>query len=258
MRIVRKLASAARRRVFEARLRRERVRPWQITHLGSDYGGWWVPADLIDESWICYSAGAGADVSFDSELVERFGATVRGFDPFHLFGTRAIEAVGDAERYSFHVVALAAEDGPLEVYGRQDLVKGSVSAVNLYGVDSEHVVSGRSLPSLMRELGDQRIDLLKLDIEGSEYEVLEPLDLPSLGIRVLCVELHHNEPARRAKALLGRLRDQGYEVIFRGGGSEFTLLRTEVPPSAVVDMSNQGEAQVLGDASSAVSERPAP
>jgi FkbM family methyltransferase len=227
MRTIRKLSSAARRRVFEAQLRRERVRSWPITHLGSDYGGWWVPAELIDDSWVCYSAGAGADVSFDSELVQRFGATVRGFDPFRLFGARAVEAVGNSERYSFHVVALAANDGPLQVYGRQDLVRGSVSAVNLYGVDSEHVVSGRSLPSLMRELGDERVDLLKLDIEGSEYEVLEPLDLPSLGVRVLCVELHHNEPARRARALLGRLRDQGYEVIFRGGGSEITLLRTD-------------------------------
>lgn len=226
MRNVHRLASAARRRLFEAQLRRVRVRPWPISHVGSDYGGWWVPANLIDESWVCYSAGAGADVSFDSELVHRFGATVRGFDPFHLFGTRAMEAVGDEEHYSFHVVALAGEDGPLRVYGRQDQVRGSVSAANLYGVDSEHVVSGRSLPSLFRELGDERIDLLKLDIEGSEYEVLEPLDLPSLGVRVLCVELHHNESARRAKALLRRLGDQGYEVIFRGAGSEFTLLRT--------------------------------
>jgi hypothetical protein len=64
---------------------------------------------------------------------------------------------------------------------------------------------GRSLPSLAAELGDQAIELLKLDIEGSEYAVLGLLD-SALGAGVLCAELHHTVPPRVAKQHVERRR----------------------------------------------------
>jgi hypothetical protein len=49
--------------------------------------------------------------------------------------------------------------------GRQDQERGSVSAVGLHAGETI-VKAGRSIPSLMRELGDETVELLKLDIEG--------------------------------------------------------------------------------------------
>jgi hypothetical protein len=57
-----------------------RAAPGMVT-LGSDYGGWRVPGGLIGPGWICYCVGAGGDVSFDLELIRRYGATVRAVDP---------------------------------------------------------------------------------------------------------------------------------------------------------------------------------
>lgn len=79
----------------------------------------------------------------------------------------------------------------------------------------------------MAEFGDRQVHLLKLDIEGSEYEVVPTLDLPTMGVRVLCVEFHHNEPARAAKAILSVLARQGYEIVHRHEPSAFTLVRSE-------------------------------
>ena len=89
---------------------------------------------------------------------------------------------------------MAAGDGPLLMYGRQDLEHGSVSAVNLYGAPQAFERPGRTLASLKAELGDERVDLLELDVEGSEYDVLAATDLRALGVRVLCVELHRLGP----------------------------------------------------------------
>jgi Methyltransferase FkbM domain len=42
----------------------------------------------------------------------------------------------------------------------------------------------------MRELGHDRIDLLKLDIEGAEFAVLDAVIDGSVRPTVLCVEFH--------------------------------------------------------------------
>ena len=87
-----------------------------------------------------------------------------------------------------------------------------MSASGLYLSDEYVEVPGRTLPSLMRELGDPRIDLLKLDIEGFEYDVLPTLDLRNLGVRVFATQLHHNGGVRDARNLIASLERQGYRA----------------------------------------------
>ena len=43
-----------------------------IKKLGTSYGGWIVPTDMINKDAICYCAGAGEDISFDCILAEQY------------------------------------------------------------------------------------------------------------------------------------------------------------------------------------------
>lgn len=52
-----------------------------MSRLGTDYGGWTIPDDLIDPAWVCYCGGVGDDISFDLAFIERFGCSVHAFDP---------------------------------------------------------------------------------------------------------------------------------------------------------------------------------
>jgi FkbM family methyltransferase len=223
-----KLRDALRRNWFEASMRRLPIDSYggRLQRLGSNYGGWVVPVDLIDETWTCYCVGAGSDVTFDVTLLRKYRARVRTFDPFEVFGEQARRLAGANPRFSFHEVAIAPRDGPLVMFGRQDEQSGSLSAANLYGVDSSFVRPGRSLQSLATELGDETVDLLKLDIEGSEYAVLSALDPLALGVRVLCVELHHTVSARVAKQHVKRLRSIGYDLVHRGDPVELTFVHS--------------------------------
>jgi FkbM family methyltransferase len=205
---------AVMRRVLGLALRREAdPKGVRLERLGSDYGGWTVPVDLIGD-WMVWSLGTGHDASFDVEILRRYpGARVRAFDPFERNLAGARELAGDDPRYTAHQVAIAAADGPLTLTGDPDPELGSVAAPVPGREEQTFEVSGRSIDSLRAELGDQEIQLLKMDIEGAEFDVLDNLDLKAAGVRVLCCELHFNVSLPAARRTVANVREQGYRLV---------------------------------------------
>lgn len=200
-----------------ARVAPVRPRP-HAEHLGSDYGGWTVPTDLIDSSWVCLCAGAGIDVTFDLALAERFGATVITIDPTD--EAREHVARADAEgRLRFVHAALWSGDGELELFVAADPAHRTLSSDDLQRTGRSLTVPARGLATF------GRIDLLKLDIEGAEYEVLP--HLPS-DVRVLCVEMHPTRGIRAATRAFRRLRGAGFALVARRG-ADFTFVRVTPP-----------------------------
>ncbi len=63
----------------------------------------------------------------------------------------------------------------------------ALSSAELFDTHEFVEVPGRTLASLARELGHPRVDLLKFDLEGGEYEVIPQLDLAALQIKVLAL-----------------------------------------------------------------------
>lgn len=52
-----------------------------ILEFGSRYGRWAIDATRMSESTVIASFGLGDDVSFEDEVIARFGCRVVGFDP---------------------------------------------------------------------------------------------------------------------------------------------------------------------------------
>jgi FkbM family methyltransferase len=205
---------------------REKIEPRDdLVYLGTPYGGWVVPDRLIASNWIVWSAGTGSDVSFDVELLER-GARVRSFDPMRRHLDEALEQVDGLDGYSVHQVAIGATDGPVTLWGSGDPDFGRVSVEEERRGGSSFVAEGRTIASLAAELGDPRIDLLKLSIVGKEYEVLASLDLRALEVQVLCVELNPTVPAKLARHRLGHVREQGYALVARERRDRLTFVRS--------------------------------
>jgi FkbM family methyltransferase len=209
-----KVRNALRRRRFEYQVPRLRFRDAPgLIDLGTSYGGWTVPVELIEPSWVCYCVGAGGDVSFDLELIRRYGVEVRTFDPVADYVEGAQEQGAAEPRFSARQAAIATVDGPIRMQVTHDPQSRSVSSAGLYESGDFIEVPGRTLPSLMAELGDERIDLLKLDIEGAEYEVLPTIDMRALGVKVFASQLHHTGSVGEARALIAGLGKQGYEPV---------------------------------------------
>lgn len=183
-----------------------RRRAVTTTRLGSSYGGWYVPLDHLSSESVVYSGGVGEDVSFDLALIERLGCTVWAFDPT----PRAIAFAAGVTSPSFRFLpyALWSEDTVLPFFAPVENQHVSHSLVNLQSTETSIDVRCRSVSSLMSELGHDRIDLLKLDVEGAEYEVLGSLG--GVWPRVVCVELHG---PRGVSEMISFIRSLPYDPI---------------------------------------------
>jgi FkbM family methyltransferase len=201
--------------------------------LGSEYGGWHIPAGGMTSDAVVYSAGLGEDATFDVELIVRYGCDVWAFDPT----PRAIafsKSIKD-KRFHFLSIGLWSADGPQQFFPPREESHVSHSITNLQGTShSTFEAMCRSLPSLMRELGHVRIDLLKLDIEGAEYEVLRPVLRGEITPSILAVEFHPASLSglRETLQLLRSLRRQGYGVLAREGWDVTLVSHAALPPNS--------------------------
>jgi FkbM family methyltransferase len=183
-----------------------------LERLGSPYGGWVVPVDLIRPDWVCYSGGVGTDISFDLELIARHGVTVHAFDPTPR-SAAFVEQAAPPEAFRFHGWGLADADGPQTFWLPRDAEHVSVSIDNLQHSEQSFVAECRTIPSVMAQLGHTRVDLLKLDIEGAEFGVLPSLLDAGVRPSVICAELHRRTDVGEMVALVDRVRAAGYDVV---------------------------------------------
>jgi FkbM family methyltransferase len=236
---VNRLMSRTFRMLFEAGVG---INGGDAIRLGSPYGGWHVPAGGIRSDAVVYSAGLGEDASFDLELIRRYGCRVWVFDPT----PRAVAYARtvDEERFSFLPVGLWSSDGPQVFFPPKNPVHVSHSITNSQKARSPGFEAiCRSLPSLMRELGHSHIDLLKLDIEGAEYQVLDPIARAEITPSILAVEFHPASlsQVRRTFRLVRRLKSLGYSVLAREG-QNVTFVATS-PVDAVRDQNGRGSSR---------------
>lgn len=186
-----------------------------IERLGQN-SGWHTKTSGLDSSSIVYCAGVGQDVSFELSLSQRFGCTVYLFDPSPT-GIKTMSLVeNQAENVLFNPIGLAGESGELEFGEPADAGEGSYSIADQN--TNRITFECTSVADFMRKQGHDHIDLLKMDIEGSEYGVIDSLLREGLPVRMICCEFHHFLPGySRLKTLryVLNLKQQGYSLIHK-------------------------------------------
>jgi FkbM family methyltransferase len=98
--------------------------------------------------------------------------------------------------------------------GKVDLAEGTQSGAGsvLGGEGRRFAVQADTLDSMVAETGP--VDLLKLDIEGAEFAVLEHASDETLRrISAVVAELHVEGQQERLASLVDRLRESGFTVV---------------------------------------------
>ncbi|MHB1537101.1 MAG: FkbM family methyltransferase [Solirubrobacteraceae bacterium] len=218
--------NAVKRRMFAALAPRlvELRHDCPTEYLGTPYGGWSVPTQLIGKDWVAYSIGAGGDISFDMELIRRTGCRVLSFDPA---AAARMHEGSDCPRYTFYNCAIWHRPGELEMYMAENPEHMALSAVNLQRSRRSIVVPCRTVESVRQEHGHEKIDLIKLTMDGAEYDFVPHLDLQGWSTKVVVMAVHHNRSVRAARDLFSHMSAEGFSAVARKPPAGYTWVRAE-------------------------------
>jgi FkbM family methyltransferase len=215
----------------------------QLVRIGTDYGGWYCLRALLGPNRTAMCCGAGEDISFDVALNATWGMRIICADPTPR-AIRHVESLLAANRdgrrmsieegpssyemtgfreddFIFAACAVWSSDGVLDLYAPKDESYVSYSALNLQHTSEMIQVRASTVGSLLRNFGVTRLALLKLDIEGAEYEVLRSILSAGILPDQLLVEFDQiNQPLTplfwiELTRILRALRDAGYRLVHR-------------------------------------------
>jgi FkbM family methyltransferase len=204
----------------------------QRERLGSSYGGWWVSPNALGPASIVYGVGVGQDITWDLAMIRRFGCTVHAFDPTPRC-RKWLESQQPPREFVFHPFGLSNHDGIATFVMRSDDPTWSSynPSDNAAGANEVVKLDVRRLESLMKDLGHTHVDVLKMDIEGGEFDVLTDMLAGSVRPRQLLVEFHywddHATTVPRTRKAVDALKAAGYRLFARSPtGPELSFILT--------------------------------
>lgn len=158
-------------------------------------------------------ANIGAATVFFSELYP--AATIHAFEPIpgnHEVLSRNAAARRPPGSIHCHLLALSDKDGEIQMIhspGAHNNGGWSFYQRGAKGDETKVSVPMRASGDFLRELGLDRIDVIKIDTEGAEREILRGLSPEQLaGVRYIVGELH----GERDFELLDWLEQRGFDI----------------------------------------------
>src|SRR5439155_6606303 len=182
---------------LKQQLRQHRLRRAGVVDIAApeqiSIGGWSLWPEHIRADSIVYSFGVGDNIGWDLEMIRRFGARVHAFDP-----TPASIAWVARQRlprqFVFHDFGISDFDGVLDFYPPRRRGSTHYSQERRSGpFDRSQPVPGRvrRLATIMQKLGHRRIDVLKIDVEGAEFEAVPDWIASGIEFDQLLIEIHY-------------------------------------------------------------------
>lgn len=196
---------------------------------GSIEGGWTINPQGLNRNSVIYSFGVGDDISFDLSLIEKYKVIIHAFDPT----PKSLGWVKEQKiprNLKIHPWGLAAFDGK-SVF----LLPQKAGFVSFRMGNQIPQSEGVSLPvfrlrTLMKRLGHTKIDILKMDIEGAEYAVIEDILKSKICIGQILVEFHHRFKEFNKKdteKVVDLLNRKGYKIFHINYGVDYSLTKVE-------------------------------
>eukprot|EP00978_Attheya_sp_CCMP212_P038399 scaffold190079_cov49-Attheya_sp.AAC.1 len=223
----------------------DRLRTVNKVALGSTYGEWTYDASRLNSKSIVYSVGVGLDTTWDEALLRRHpGLRIWAFDPTpgaakHVIRKRHSSDPNEdillRDRFHFTPEGLTAkEDVHVEKFTKPlDPAHISMKEGEFSGLGDVIEVNVSTLKHWLEQFNREHFDILKMDIEGTEYDVLEKcLEDDFFPFDQLLLEWHgleKSETVSRRETILDALTNKGFiSIAESSGGKEMSFIRAPV------------------------------
>jgi FkbM family methyltransferase len=187
----------------------------QKESLGSAYGEWDLVTKTIDSNSIVYSFGIGFNASFDTDLIDRFNLVIHAFDPTPE-SIRWVKKQGFSNNFIMHEYGIAGHDGNVLLYPLENPKAIQKTILPRPSTRERAItVQVKKLSSIMNELGHNRIDVLKMDITGAEYNVIDNIEKSGIRPHQILIKFHHRFPGvgiRKSREAINKIRAMGYHL----------------------------------------------
>ena len=108
-------------------------------------------------------------------MIDKFGCDVYGYDPTPRAIKHVNEKAGNNQKYHFFSIGLWDKADVLRFYTPKNPDHVSHSLLNLQKTDDYIDVKVDRLKNIIENNKHSKIDLLKIDIEGAEYKVIDSI-----------------------------------------------------------------------------------
>lgn len=184
---------------------------------GNNYGGFYICPDFLNKNSIVYSLGIGEDISFDAAIIKDHNCNVLGFDPTPKSISWVKKNKNLPTKFSFYEYGIADKSGMVDFYlpKNKEHVSGSFVIQNNVSEAQKITVEMKSWEDIVNSFGHTHVDVLKMDIEGAEYDILDSILNSNVSIKQILVEFHErmfDNGKSKTKHAIGKLNDHGYAI----------------------------------------------
>lgn len=194
----------------------------QKRFLGDLYGGWTIcdPDGDALRGGIVYTVGVGRNIEWDKAMISRYNTQHHGWDPT----PRAVDFARTTslpKGFVFHPFGLGVDDGSVTV----KLPEGNTDSFTVmsYKAPAQRgtvlTIPVLTIESMMRIQGHDHLAILKIDIEGAEFNVIRKWAREHYNLRADQVLIEFHERYFNDKSLLptaiAQMSELGFEVFHR-------------------------------------------
>ncbi len=228
-----------------------------LISIGTQYGGWTIPDNLLNKSSICYLAGAGEDISFDVGIAEKYQSQAYIFDPTprsKMHFEELKDKVSNNEKMPinndnskhydikienldylhFEDIGLSDESTEMKFFQPEDPQNISHSLTDYQNTSKYILVKVERLRDIMKKNGHDELDLLKLEIAGAEYPVIDSIIEDDLKIKTIIVQFDAvsyysgNKSLKKAYIAIKKLMKFGYKLAGISSRFHYLFVRNDV------------------------------
>lgn len=204
---------------------------------GNSYGGWTHCRPVNTSQWadtIVYSVGVGYNVQWDAGMIKRYATIHHGWDPTPT-AARYFSKHARPPRFVFHRVGLGPVDDPHVIFrlpASEPTNYVSGPDLNLDMQPKKSVLAPvLSLRSMMKRVNHKWLSILKMDIEGAEFSVIDQWYRSALAPPAdqVLIEFHYrfflgtNKSGGMVESRIMKMAKLGFDLVIRKGHVRFLL-----------------------------------